>query len=107
MLLGGGYVFPQSFGGSCDESAVGFTLFLTETWWSEADGGLLELFDDGVVPTKVLPQGAFSLLSYHLSRGDDHRARVVTDLTKTNTEIFCRRNRRTPEEPIRSLLRTL
>eukprot|EP00438_Fugacium_kawagutii_P023025 Skav229902 [mRNA] locus=scaffold2151:426328:503153:- [translate_table: standard] len=53
----GGYVFPQRFGGSCDESAVGFTLFLTETWWSEADGGLLELFDDGVVPTKVLPQG--------------------------------------------------
>lgn len=56
-LVLGGYVFPQRFGGSCDESAVGFTLFLTETWWAEADGGLLELFDEQAVPTKVLPQG--------------------------------------------------
>eukprot|EP00435_Cladocopium_sp_Y103_P038492 s1044_g10.t1 len=52
----GGHVFPQCFGG-IGKVGVGFTLFLTESWWTEGDGGILELFEDDARSTKIVPKG--------------------------------------------------
>ena len=51
----GGHVFPQCFGGG--KAGVGFTLFLTESWWTEGDGGILELFEDDARSSKIVPKG--------------------------------------------------
>ena len=56
----GGHVFPQSFGGHQYRTGLGFSLFLTEDWWTEGDGGLLELFGETAASTKVVPRGGSS-----------------------------------------------
>ena len=54
----GGHIFPQHFPGLFNKG-LGFTLFLTESWWNAEDhGGYLEIFgSDMSVATKVKPQG--------------------------------------------------
>ena len=54
----GGHIFPQHFPGLFNKG-LGFTLFLTETWWNAEDhGGYLEIFgSDMSVATEVKPQG--------------------------------------------------
>ena len=53
----GGHIFPQHFPGIFN-GGLGFTLFLTETWWNaEEHGGFLEIYGSDDV-SKVKPQGA-------------------------------------------------
>ncbi|CAK9018150.1 4-dihydroxylase TPA1 (Termination and polyadenylation protein 1) (uS12 prolyl 3 [Durusdinium trenchii] len=68
----GGHVLPHCFGGLSRSTSedVSFTLFLTESWWTQADGGLLELFTHpgavtsasaalaGTAETRLVPQAS-------------------------------------------------
>lgn len=54
----GGHVFPQHFPGIFN-GGIGFTLFLTETWWNaEEHGGFLEIYGFDDLSVQVKPQGA-------------------------------------------------
>lgn len=54
----GGHIFPQHFPGIFNRG-LGFTLFLTETWWNaEEHGGFLEIYGSDDVSVQVKPQGA-------------------------------------------------
>ena len=54
----GGHIFPQHFPGIFNRG-IGFTLFLTETWWNaEEHGGFLEIYGSDDASVQVKPQGA-------------------------------------------------
>jgi len=76
----GGYWLPQVVAGSrANSNAIHFTLFLTEEWWSEADGGIIEVFgqQDATPYATVLP--SFNTLLVHPSNLCTAAVKIVTD----------------------------
>ncbi|CAE7627276.1 OGFOD1 [Symbiodinium sp. CCMP2592] len=53
-----GHVLPQCFAGEHARGEVAFVLFLSEDWWKEGDGGLLELYgpESGKPAARLVPE---------------------------------------------------